>query len=157
MLKLCCTESCFRAQALLAETRSFFQTSLPEEMQAHTTKLIPCRISTSPTVKPTAATLIHGFIMHIMPAAVSRMPIASTQPQARTPSARRSKALTNLPIPENKSQSVNSRGNESSVNHWLNRSSKAIITVSTPFSSSQPEEFCLFRQTRLFPQCLPQA
>ena len=79
--------------------------------------LTPSSRNTTPTVTPMAATLTHGSIMQTKPATVSTMPSASTQPQARTPRAFRSKALTNRDTPENSSHAVNRNGSDISVNH----------------------------------------
>ena len=100
---------------------------------------MPSRRNTIPTVIPMAATLTQGSSMHMKPAAVKIIPRAKTQPQDLTPREHKSKALTNFEIPENISQSVNKSGNESKVNHRLNKRNSDIITVRIPSSSSQPE------------------
>ena len=86
-------------------------------MQAQTIVLIPSSTNTRPTVTPMATTLIQGSIMQTNPPTISRMPIANTQPHARTPKAFRSNALTNLDMPENSSHIVNRNGSDSIVNH----------------------------------------
>ena len=80
-------------------------------------ELMPSRINTRPTVTPMAATPTHGSIMHTKPTTRSIMPKARTQLQARTPSARRSNALTKRDMPENSSHTVNRNGSDIIVNH----------------------------------------
>ena len=85
--------------------------------------------------------------MQTTPNTSSTMPRARIQPQPRIPSALRSKALTNLETPENRSHTVNRMGRDIIVNQWLNSRNSDMTTVSTPSSSSQPEP----RMNRLVP------